>query len=64
MLLGQVGGGLLSTARYTVGLSKLQQKLPTQSSRDEVSEEGEETRGEWEEEWSMLTSGDRQALSS
>lgn len=37
----------------------------TQGSRDEVSEEGEENRGaEWEEEWSMLTSGEQQALSS
>lgn len=37
----------------------------TQSSRDEVSKEGEENQGaEWEEEWSMLTSGDQQALSS
>lgn len=37
----------------------------TQSSKDEVSKEGEENQGaEWEEEWSMLTSGDPQALSS
>lgn len=37
----------------------------TQSSKDEVSKEGEENQGaEWEEEWSMLTSGDQQALSS
>lgn len=42
--IGAGGWGLLSTAWYTVGLSKLQQKLPTLCSRDEASEEGEENR--------------------